>query len=127
MGWEFEHLYRFQIGGVDYEEMASDEDVEEASATTLSAVLPARNRRPRFSYEYDFGDGWIHQLIVEERFPPEEGAKYPVCVAGQRACPPEDCGGIWGYYDLVKVITNSEHPEHEERLEWAGQLDPEQF
>jgi hypothetical protein len=98
MGWEFEHLYRFNIGGVDYADldMMNDEDVEDACDTMLSEVLPARNRRPRFQYEYDFGDEWIHQLIVEERFQPEKGVKYPVCVAGQRACPPEDCGGPWG-------------------------------
>ncbi len=130
MGWEFEHLYRFNIGGVDYADldMTSDEDVQDACDTTLSEVLPARNRRPRFHYEYDFGDEWNHQLIVEERFPPEAGVKYPICVAGQRACPPEDCGGPWGYTDFVEAIENPEHERHEETLEWVGgEFDPERF
>jgi Plasmid pRiA4b ORF-3-like protein len=130
MGWEFEHLYRFNIGGVEYAdlEMVRDEDVEDACATTLSEVLPTRNRRPRFIYEYDFGDEWIHQLIVEERIPPEEGIKYPFCLAGQRACPPEDCGGPWGYSDFVEAITNPDHRRHEETLEWVGgEFDLEKF
>jgi Plasmid pRiA4b ORF-3-like protein len=130
MGWEFEHLYRFTIGGVDYAdlEMTSDEEVEDACATRLSAVLPAENRRPRFAYEYDFGDEWIHQLIVEERFLPKEGVKYPICVGGQRACPPEDCGGPWAYADFVEAIGDPDHRRHEELLEWVGgEFDPERF
>ncbi len=130
MGWEFEHLYRFIIGGVEYSdlEMASDDEVGDACDTKLSEVLPIQNRRPRFQYEYDFGDGWIHQLIVEERFPPVEGVKYPICVAGQRACPPEDCGGPWSYADFVETISNPDHEKHEETLEWVGDgCDPEAF
>ena len=130
MGWGFEHLYRFNIGGVEYTdlEMANDEDVEDACGTQLSEVLPARNRRPRFQYEYDFGDEWNHQLIVEERFLPEEGVKYPICVAGQRACPPEDCGGHWSYHDFVEAVSDPKHRQHEEILEWVGGgFDPEVF
>src|SRR5262249_14581767 len=69
MGWEFEHLYRFDIAGMEYADlgMANFDDAEDAFETRLSEVLPAGNRRPRFDYEYDFGDGWSHQLIVEER------------------------------------------------------------
>ncbi|WP_197446421.1 plasmid pRiA4b ORF-3 family protein [Tautonia plasticadhaerens] len=130
MGWEFEHLYRFHIGGLDYADlgMASFDEVEDAFDTTLSEVLPAGNRRPRFDYEYDFGDEWIHQLVVEERFPPEKGMKYPICVAGQRACPPEDCGGPWAYPEFVEAISNHDHRRHEEMLEWVGgEFDPEKF
>ena len=102
MGWAFEHPYRFTIGGVDYADpaMTSDEEVEDACGTRLSTVLPTENRRPRFSYEYDSGDEWIHQLIVEERFLPKEGVNYPICVGGQRACPPEDSGGSVGLLRL---------------------------
>jgi Plasmid pRiA4b ORF-3-like protein len=130
MGWEFEHLYRFTFGGVEYADldMTRDEDVEDACGTTLSDVLPAQNRRPRFQYEYDFGDNWIHQLIVEERRLPEEGVKYPICVAGQRAWPPEDCGGPWSYPDFVEAVSNPDHRRHEETLEWVGgEFDPEAF
>jgi Plasmid pRiA4b ORF-3-like protein len=130
MGWEFEHLYRFNIGGVEYAdpEMAGDEEIEDACNTTLSEVLPAGNRRPRFSYEYDFGDEWIHQLIVEERTPPEGGMMYPICLAGQRACPPEDSGGPWVYADFVEAIGDPDHRRHGEILEWVGgEFDPERF
>jgi hypothetical protein len=130
MGWEFEHLYRFIIGGVEYADLdkASDEDVQDACDTNLSAILPAQNRRPRFHYEYDFGDQWMHQLIVEERFPPEQGVKYPICAAGQRTCPPEDCGGPSRYPYFVEAISNADHREHEEMLAWVGgDFDPENF
>jgi hypothetical protein len=130
MGWEFDHSYRFNIGGVDYADlnMTSDDEVEDASDAKLSEVLPARNHRPRFLYEYDFGDEWIHQLIVEERLPPEEGVKYPICLAGQRARPPEDCGGPWAYPDFVEAVSNPGHRRHEEILEWVGgDFDPKRF
>ena len=65
---------------------------------------------------------------MEERFPPEKGVKYPICVAGQRACPPEDCGGPWSYPDFVEAVSNPDHRRHEERLEWVGgEFDPEKF
>ncbi len=130
MGWEFEHLYRFIIGGVKYAdlEMASQDDAQDACDTNLSEILPAQNRRPRFHYEYDFGDQWMHQLVVEERFPPKQGVEYPTCVAGQRACPPEDCGGRWGYPGFVEAISNADHRGHEEMLAWVGgEFDPERF
>ena len=130
MGWEFEHLYRFTVGGVDYTDLerTSDKEAEDAFSSRLSAVLPTENRRPRFSYEYDFGDRWIHQLIVEERFLPKEELKYPSCVGGQFACPPEDCGGPWAYSDFVDAIGNPGHRRHEELLEWVGgNFDPKRF
>jgi Plasmid pRiA4b ORF-3-like protein len=130
MGWDFEHVYRFIICGIKYmaSDIAGDEDIQDACDTNLSDVLPAQNRRPRFHYLYDFGDQWMHQLVVEERFSPEQGVKYPICVAGQRACPPEDCGGPWGYPDFVETISNVHHRRHEETLEWVGgEFDPESF
>lgn len=122
MGWEFEHLYRFEVGGVEFSDVESDMDdeVQDVRAFKLSDVIPASHRRPRFSYEYDLGDGWKHQLIVEERFEPKPGVAYPVCIAGARACPPEDCGGPWGYADFIEAIQNSKHKRHEELLEWVG-------
>jgi hypothetical protein len=65
---------------------------------------------------------------VEERFPPADGVEYPFCVAGERACPPEDCGGPWSYPDFVEAITNPDHPRHDDRLDWVGgAFDPERF
>ncbi|MGH9890728.1 MAG: plasmid pRiA4b ORF-3 family protein, partial [bacterium] len=79
-------------------------------------------------YEYDFGDSWAHDLVVEKILEPEPGAHYPVGLAGKRACPPEDCGGVWGYQTLLEAIRDPKHPEHEEMLEWVGgNFDPEAF
>lgn len=130
MGWEFEHLYRFEVGGVEFSNVESDidDEVQDVRAFKLSDVILTSHRRPRFSYEYDFGDGWKHQLIVEERFEPKAGVAYPVCTAGARACPPEDCGGPWGYADFIEAIQNPTHNRHEELLEWVGgEFDPEAF
>ncbi len=82
----------------------------------------------KFTYEYDFGDSWHHEILVEKVFAPEAGGRYPQCVAGKRACPPEDCGGVWGYERFLEVIKDEDDPEHEEMLEWAGgAFHPEAF
>jgi hypothetical protein len=120
MGWEFDHAWSFDIGGVEHtdREVGWDEDEVEAADTLLSEVVPPGHRRPRFSYTYDFGDDWVHELIVEERFAPQEGVTYPICVAGQRAGPPEDCGGPWGYMDLVEASKSPDHARYDEF--WSG-------
>ena len=84
--------------------------------------------KDKLIYEYDFGDSWEHELLVEKILPLEEGKRYPVCLTGKRACPPEDCGGIWGYASLLEAIRDPEHPEHEEMVDWVGgEFDPEAF
>lgn len=130
MGWEFEHPYRFEIGGVEFADVETDEEeeVRDVRATKLSDVTPASHRRPRLYYEYDFGDEWVHQLIVEERLSPQTSVAYPLCIAGARACPPEDCGGPWGYAELLEALQDSNLPQHGERLEWVGgEFDSEAF
>jgi hypothetical protein len=93
---------------------------------TLGQVAPREGLK--FRYEYDFGDGWLHQVLVEKVLPPEPGQSYPVCVKGRRACPPEDVGGMWGYQDFLEAIQDPNHEEHEEYLEWVGgEFDPEAF
>jgi len=80
------------------------------------------------AYEYDFGDSWMHKLILEKIMAPDSGKKYPVCIAGKRNCPPEDCGGIWGYAGILEIIKNSGHEDHESVMEWlGGEFDPEYF
>jgi hypothetical protein len=81
-----------------------------------------------FRYEYDFGDSWLHNLVVEGVLGPEPGQRYPVCVEGERACPPEDVGGVWGYEMFLEAIGDPGHPEHERFLEWiGGEFDAEEF
>ena len=77
-------------------------------------------------YEYDFGDSWEHVVELEKILTPEPGASYPRCTAGKRSGPPEDCGGIWGYADLLDALADPSHPEHDNLLEWVGgEFDPE--
>jgi hypothetical protein len=130
MGWWDYHLHQFIVGetyyGVpdpDYDDYLEMHDEEEV---ILGQVAPREG--VKFRYEYDFGDGWLHQVLVEKVLPPEPGQSYPVCVKGRRACPPEDVGGMWGYQDFLEAIQDPNHEEHEEYLEWVGgEFDPEAF
>jgi len=130
MGWEDYHLHMFTVGGSIYGDPADDEygdlgTIDEANYK-LSQVIHIDGQR--FSYEYDFGDSWDHTLLVEKILPPEEGVRYPVCLKGKRACPPEDVGGVWGYKNFLDAIRNPGHNEHEEYLAWiGGEFDPEAF
>lgn len=126
MGWEDYHLHQFIVGNVFYGEPHPDYGFEmrDERRVTLREVAPQGGSK--FHYEYDFGDGWLHQILVEKILPPEPERFYPVCIKGKRACPPEDVGGIWGYYDFLEAIGNPDHPEHEDYLEWVGgAFDPE--
>ena len=79
-------------------------------------------------YDYDFGDGWEHDVVLEAIAPRQKERRYPLCVDGARACPPEDCGGVPGYEDLLEVMSDPDHEEYDERLEWlGGRFDPEKF
>ena len=128
MGWEGSHLYQFVIGGIAHGDpgMVGEWDAEDARTGTLAALV--RGEKSKLLYEYDFGDSWEHELLVEKILPLDEGKRYPVCLTGKRACPPEDCGGVWGYASFLEAIHDPEHPEHEEMLEWiGGEFDPEVF
>jgi hypothetical protein len=128
MGWEDYHLYRFEVGGASFGEPDPefDDDMRSARRVHLKEVAPAAGSR--LLYEYDFGDGWEHRIVVEKILPPQRGVHLPVCLAGKRACPPEDCGGVWGYADLLAALADPAHPEHEAMLRWVGgPFDPEAF
>jgi hypothetical protein len=103
-----------------------DMDGEDEDAATLSGLCP--KVKSKLIYEYDFGDGWEHTIEVQKIVEPEPGAQYPVCLAGKKACPPEDCGGVWGYYDLLEAVADQKHENHDDMLEWLGDdFDPEAF
>ncbi len=135
MGWENCHLHEFIV-------------IDPASSKTRSVSIPdhewdadpiySDNKipiKPIFSkdikkakYIYDFGDGWEHSVVLEKILPKSADTHYPVCLAGKRACPPEDCGGIWGYEELVTILKNPKNKGYKERMEWLGcKYDPEDF
>jgi hypothetical protein len=125
MGWENCHLFEFKTLGYRIGEPTDDMDdffgsgkLIDASTITLAAVITGT--KEKMEYEYDFGDGWIHQVVVEKFLPRDSKSKYPVCTGGQLNCPPEDCGGVDGFYHLLDSIRNKKHPEHKNMLEWLG-------
>jgi hypothetical protein len=127
MGWTNSHLHAFLIAGDRYGPPDSDGESKDIDYRKIKLEDIAAEGS-RFSYEYDFGDDWGHELVVEKVLAPEPGVKYPICLAGKRACPPEDCGGPWGYAQLLEILADPKHEEHEERKEWLGDdFMPERF
>jgi hypothetical protein len=135
MGWYNSHLHAFEIGGQEYSgRMPFGDQIEseglDAARYRLCDVV---REKSKFSYQYDFGDSWDHTIIVEKIVPPllaeptKRSSQPFSCLAGKGACPPEDCGGIWGYYNLLHILQNPKHEEHEEMKEWAGKIDPDAF
>lgn len=135
MGWDDYHLHMFTINEQIYGDPEDDEygDLGTKNEARFKLNQLVSGEGFKFQYEYDFGDSWEHGLIVEKMLPvdPSTGSgrvRYPLCVAGKRACPPEDVGGIWGYQEFLEAIADPEHPEHDRNLEWVGgTFDPERF
>lgn len=134
MGWTNSHLHQFEIKGQRYgdPELLDDgfDDCEcaDSTRTLVSEILPKTGKRFAFKYEYDFGDSWEHEVLFEGSPPVEAGKKYPLCLEGERGCPPEDCGGVWGYQDFLAAVADPKHEEHESMLKWVGgRFDPEKF
>jgi hypothetical protein len=118
MGWYDCHMHLFMRNGIEYGPPDPELNVERISerATRLQDVL--RRPKERLLYEYDFGDGWEHDVVLENVLEPQAGVRYPICVTGKRACPPEDCGGIGGFYHYLSALADAKHPDHAEMVEW---------
>jgi hypothetical protein len=132
MGWEESHLHQFIIRGAYYGPQDPDHtdwDMETHDEEELPiSQIVKMGRKTRFTYEYDFGDSWQHEIVLEKTLEPEPDVGYPRCVEGERACPPEDCGGVWGYAEFLEAIADPKHESHEDMLEWiGGKFDPEKF
>lgn len=128
--WYGMHLWVFDTPRGAFGEAGSELDFDDAAAVRLSAVAPVVGAR--FTYTYDFGDDWTHQVTVEAVSRPGSGLAYPRCTGGRRAAPPEDCGGIWAYQDLLKALDDPESPAAGEALEYLGlesvdEFDPADF
>lgn len=130
MGWYNYHLHQYFVNGLNIADQFSiDESGYGDAPTETTWVADHVNREgQKFTYEYDFGDSWEHELLLEKILEPEPDVSYPRCLKGKRACPPEDCGGIWGYEELLETIKEPQNPGYEEMMEWLGEdFDPEHF
>ena len=134
MGWQDYHLHQFEIinpetGKKDSIGIPDDEDYGEIIPGEQAKISRYfLSTKDKASYDYDFGDRWRHEIVLEAILPKVIDIKYPQCIAGERACPPEDCGGVWGYKNLLKIMKNPNHKEFKETIEWLGRVfDPEDF
>jgi len=126
MGWLNCHLSEFHVNGETITR-PDFEPEEEFLDSTRTKLLPMLKKGSKFVYWYDFGDDWYHDVQVEA-VEPSAALPRPVCTGGARACPPEDCGGPYGYSELLKALSNPRHPEHRDMLEWTGgKFDPDGF
>ncbi len=131
MGWEGYHMFQFEknrtyYGDVSMNDVDYGPEMEDANEVGISELLPSV--KSKLKYIYDFGDSWEHEILLEKKEKRDAGRPLPECIAGKCAAPPEDCGGIYGYYNLLEILADPEHEEHEERLEWTGgPIDPSRF
>jgi len=133
MGWTNSHLHQFKIKGKRYFDPAlivdgyDDSDCVDSTRTRISKILPGSGKRFSFIYEYDFGDSWYHEILFEGCPQKQPGQRYPLCVEGALACPPEDVGGIGGFYQFLEALADPEDAQHNHLMEWGGDFEPEEF
>jgi hypothetical protein len=134
-GWDEEHMHSFTINSREYgmaqalEMMTVFDDAEliDEATVRLDDLL---TEKQKFTYLYEFGDSWLHRISVSKVIPLEEGMEdspAPRCLGGKLAAPPEDCGGIWGYEELLAILKDPDHERHGETYEWLGDWDTEAF
>lgn len=127
MGWTNSHLHQFKDGNYYYAPKEFEvEETKNSRTIKLNKIL--KKEKQGILYEYDFGDGWEHEILLEKIIEDDEKNQIPRCIDGKRNCPPDDCGGIWGYEDLLKTISDKNNKEYEEIMTWlGGKFDPEYF
>jgi len=132
MGWTNSHLHQFIKNRTFYTVKMQDDDLWDEMDNVdykemkISDLL--KKEKDKIVYEYDFGDGWEHDIILEKILPPDNDTKHPICLTGKMNCPPEDCGGIWGYSDMLEILKDPDHEEYESYIEWLGEeFDPTYF
>lgn len=134
MGWTNSHLHQFMIDGVlhgDPDLLCEGWEDEvwpvDSRETKISTIVREDGKPFRFEYEYDFGDDWQHEILFEGCLRTKKGARYPLCLEGARACPPEDVGGTSGYEEYLEVMADPKHEQHKSFRRWRGRFDPEKF
>lgn len=132
MGWMNCHLHGFEVAGTAFSGPGPDgyvddeNEFEDERRYRLAELIP--REKMKFRYEYDFGDSWEHDIVVEKIMPSQAAPANIVCTGGKMCCPVEDCGGIWGHYRNLRILGDEKHPEHAEVAEWVGgPFDPEAF
>jgi hypothetical protein len=128
MGWWDYHLHLFAVDDVIYAVPSPDEPwlMKTKNEKRVRLIQVAPYDKARLEYEYDLGDSWKHDILMEKISHPKEGLEHPICIKGKRSAPPEDCGGVSGYEEFLKAFRNPRHPDHESMLSWAGKgFDPE--
>jgi hypothetical protein len=126
MGWTNSHLHQFETPDGYFADPAFGmEETQSSRKATLRSVLCEPKSSIR--YEYDFGDGWDHQIVLEKLVELDRPV-FALCLGGARSSPPEDCGGPWGYANLLEILQDPKHPEYESMIEWLGsEFEPESF
>ena len=119
MGWEARHLYSFEINNKHYSDGESATEINHLDDEGAS-LIDVLGSSKKFLYTYDFGDHWVHEVEITKELNHDPRMNYPVCIAGQNACPPEDCGGIGGFEQLKTTLTGKESEEKSEMLAWLG-------
>lgn len=134
MGWDDSHIHDFEVkhpikGGTKRIGAPDEQFGEEISPEWEEYIKDYFSKSNKLAdYMYDFGDSWAHKIKLEKILPREDKVKYPVCISGERACPPEDCGGIWEYMDILKMLKDPKSKDYKEVIEWIGEdFDPENF
>jgi hypothetical protein len=132
MSWRDYHLHIFRVVGsedvIGIPDKDGDDPLETKPGWKIRVLDFFTAQVPLAVYEYDFGSSWVHEVRFEGLHAAEPGTSYPVCLEGERHRPPEDCGGVHAYHDLLKVLADPSDPEHAAKLEWVGgSFDPEQF
>jgi len=127
MGWTNSHLHMFSDGTENYSPGEFEvENAKDSRIVRLEEIL--QGEKSTINYEYDFGDGWEHSIILEKIIPSNSQIQVPKCIEGERNCPPEGCGGIHGYEIMLEVLKQPDHEEYESYIEWMGGVyDPEYF
>jgi hypothetical protein len=128
MGWMDTHLHQFVAGRAHYAPPNPDYDDGSTPEAGVAIRSLLKKEKQWILYEYDFGDGWSHRITLEKTLERDDDKPLPRCTGGRRACPPEDVGGPYGYIEFLKAYSNESHPDHEEKVDWAGDyFQPEEF
>ena len=130
MDWYDSPLHEFHTEEKHYGTWEPDDlyDVEDETAVMLNQIATRPGMAFEYDYDYDDKNDWRHEIVLEEILQPETGVQYPVCIAGARAHPPKDCGGFEGYAHSLRALSDPDHEDHEETLEWiGGEFDSEKF